>query len=184
MAYQMQRTPQLQKLHTYIKKNTSKFPKLLPALRALSEFVGHEDIKDAVAKMVLFFIAQCATVKPLRRSKRRRKPPSRNKRPRKRSRTFSTSDEEDEDYVPSEDPEPGEDSVAKMALIALLTHSLQAGVDSDDDEYEEEEEETDENKEEEEEKDKDTNKMRRRKTKSMIIKNKKKEKNQEETKAS
>lgn len=139
MAYRMQRPPQLQKLHTYIKNNSSKFPKLLPALRALSEFVGHEDIKDAVAKMVLFFIAQYTTVKPLRRSKRRRKPPSRNKRPRKRSRTFSTSDEEDEEYVPGDDMEPGEDSVAKMALIALLTHSLQAGVDSDDDEYEEDE---------------------------------------------
>lgn len=139
MAYRMQRTPQLKKLHTYIKKNTSKFPKLLPALRALSEFVGHEDIKDAVAKMVLFFIAQCANVKPLRRSKRRRKPLLRNKRPRKRSRTFSTSDEDDEEYVPGEDMEPGEDSVAKMALIALLTHSLQAGVDSDDEDYEEDE---------------------------------------------
>lgn len=140
MAYRMQRTPQLKKLHTYIKKNTSKFPKLLPALRALSEFVGHEDIKDAVAKMVLFFIAQCANVKPLRRSKRRRKPLLRNKRPRKRSRTFSTSDEDDEEYVPGDDMEPGEDSVAKMALIALLTHSLQAGVDSDDeDDYEQDE---------------------------------------------
>ena len=63
----------------------------------------------------------------------------REKTPRKRSRTFSTSDdEEDEEYVPGEDP--GEDGVAKMALIALLTHSLQAGLEDSDDEEEETEE--------------------------------------------
>ena len=135
----MQKSPQFEKLHKYIKKNTSTFPKLLPALKALSEFVGHEEIKEAVAKMVLFFIAQCADLKPLRRSKRRRKPLKRDKNARKRSRTFSVSeDEEDEEYVPGEDT--GEDGVAKMALIALLTHSLQAGLEDSDEEEEDEEE--------------------------------------------
>jgi len=139
MAYRMQKSPQFEKLHKYIKKNTSTFPKLLPALKALSEFVGHEEIKEAVAKMVLFFIAQCADLKPLRRSKRRRKPLKRDKNARKRSRTFSVSeDEDDEEYVPGEDT--GEDGVAKMALIALLTHSLQAGLEDSDEEEEDEEE--------------------------------------------
>ena len=68
--------------------------------------------------------------KPLRRSKRKRKSRHiRNKRPRTSS---TTSEEEDPDY------EPGED--AGLALIALLTHTLQkAQDDSSDDEYEEEE---------------------------------------------
>lgn len=119
---------QFKKLKTYLATHSSLFPKLVPALRAMSEFVGHEDIKETVAKMVLFFIAQCAQHKPLRRSKRKRK--SRLRRP-KRQRTSSTTSEEEEDP----DFEPGED--AKMALIALLTHSLQAGQeDSSSDEEE------------------------------------------------
>ena len=138
MAYRMQKSPQFEKLHKYIKKNMSRFPKLLPALKVLSEFVGHEDIKEAVAKMVLFFIAQCPNLKPLRRSKRRRKSLKKEKNPRKRSRTFSNSDDDDEEYVPGEDP--GEGGVAKMALIALLTHSLQAGLSDSDDSDDEVEE--------------------------------------------
>jgi adenylate kinase family enzyme len=117
---------QFKKLKTYCQSHSTLFPKLVPALKAMSDFIGHEDIKETVAKMVLFFIAQCADHKPLRRSKRKRK--SRNP---KRSRVSSiTSEEEDDpDFEPSED--------AKMALIALLTSSLQAGQedssDSEDD---------------------------------------------------
>jgi SpoVK/Ycf46/Vps4 family AAA+-type ATPase len=120
---------QLQKLTNYLKKNSSSFPNLVPALKALSEFVGHENIKETVAKMVLFLVAQCAQEKPLRRSKRKRK--SRKKVHSKRQRTFSTTDEEDEDYEPEGD--------AKLALIALLTQTLQAGADEDssDEEHEE-----------------------------------------------
>ena len=47
---------QFAKLSTYLKKNSSSFPKLVPSLKSLSEFVGHEEIKETVAKMVLFFI--------------------------------------------------------------------------------------------------------------------------------
>tara|TARA_B110000008_G_scaffold32575_1_gene29000 strand:- start:10756 stop:11898 length:1143 start_codon:yes stop_codon:yes gene_type:complete len=121
---------QFKKLKSYLHTHSSSFPKLVPALRSLADFVGHEDIKETVAKMVLFFISQCATHKPLRRSKRKRKTrSSRAKRPRISS---TTSEEDDPDY------EPGND--AKMALIALLTHTLQkAQEDSSDDEYEEEE---------------------------------------------
>lgn len=122
---------QLQKITNYLKKNSSSFPKLVPALKALSEFVGHEDIKETVAKMVLFLVAQCAQEKPLRRSKRKRT--SRKRQTTKRQRTFSTTDEdEDEDYEPESD--------AKLALIALLTQTLQAGADEDssDDDNEEE----------------------------------------------
>ena len=63
---------QLENIGKYIKKNSARFPKLVPALRALEEFVGHDDIKETVVKMVLFYISQCAALKPLRRSKRRR----------------------------------------------------------------------------------------------------------------
>jgi adenylate kinase family enzyme len=124
---------QFEKLSTYVKKNSSVFPKLIPSLKALSEFVGHEDIKETVAKMVLFFISQCAETKPLRRSKRRRKKNIPTRRTRRRTLS-STSDEEDEDYEP---PNGNDESMAKSALIALLTHTLQAGQDdSSDEEYE------------------------------------------------
>ena len=118
---------QFQKLSTYLKKNSSSFPKLIPSLRALSEFVGHEEIKETMAKMVLFFISQCADEKPLRRSKRRRKPLTRHT---KRRRTLSATSDDDEDYEPSVD-------AAKSALIALLTHM---GQDDSSDSDEEEEE--------------------------------------------
>ena len=123
----MKSMAQFAKLSTYLKKHSTSFPKLVPSLKSLSEFVGHEEIKETVAKMVLFFISQCAEKKPLRRSKRRRK--TTNKRRTRRRILSSTSDEEDEDY------EPGED--AKSALLALLTH-MQGQEDSSDseDEYE------------------------------------------------
>jgi SpoVK/Ycf46/Vps4 family AAA+-type ATPase len=120
---------QFEKLANYVKKNSAMFPKLLPALRALSEFVGHEDIKETIAKMVLFFISQYALHKPLRRSKRKRKSPL----ARKTRRRISSTSEEEEDV----DYDPGEE--AKSALIALLTHTLQAGQDSSSDEEDEHE---------------------------------------------
>jgi len=110
---------QFKKLSTYLKKHSSFFPKLIPSLKALSEFVGHEQIKETVAKMVLFFISQCAETKPLRRSKRRRTKTGKSRRPKRRRALSLTTDDEDEDYKPDED--------AKTALIALLTHTLQAG---------------------------------------------------------
>lgn len=116
---------QFRKLKTYLASHSTLFPKLVPALKAMSEFVGHEDIKETVAKMVLFFIAQCAQHKPLRRSKRKRK--SRLRRPKRQRISSTTSDEyeDDPDFEPSDD--------AKMALIALLTHSLQAGQEDSSD---------------------------------------------------
>lgn len=118
---------QLERLQNYVTKNSKQYPKLVPALCALSEFVGHDDIKETVAKMVLFFLSQ---FKPLRRSKRKRKN-SRERPAHRRRRLTSNSEEDDEDYDPQEEGEH-----AKMALIALLTHSLQAGQadDSSDDE--------------------------------------------------
>jgi len=116
-------TLHLNRLKHYLKENKKNYPKLVPALKALSEFVGHDDIKETVAKMVLYFISQCK-VTELRRSKRTR--PTRGKK-RRRTMSMSTSDDEDEDYVPDE-----EEDHAKMALIALLTHSLQQQEDSSD----------------------------------------------------
>jgi len=116
---------QFTKLKSYVKKYKGNFPKLLPSLKALSDFVGHDDIKETIAKMVLYFISQYEFKKPLRRSNRKRKP-------QKRSRSvfeLSEEDEEDEEYTPDEE--------AKMALIALLTQTLQ----QDDSDSEEEPEE-------------------------------------------
>ena len=120
------------KLHSYVKKYNENFPKLLPSLKALSEFVGHDDIKETIAKMVLFFISQYEFKKPLRRSKRKRKSrPKSSKRPRTISELSELSEEDDDEYVPDV-------SDAKMALIALLTHSLQEQDDSDSDDEPEE----------------------------------------------
>lgn len=115
------------RLKSYIKDHQKNYPKLAPALKAMAEFIGHDDIKETVAKMVLFFISQCKITK-LRRSKRSA---ARHRKKRRRTESISTSDDEDEDYKPEED------DGAKMALIALLTHSLQQQEDSSDDEYEE-----------------------------------------------
>ena len=120
---------EFKKLKSYLSEHSSSFPKLVPALKALSEFVGHEDIKETVAKMVLFFVAQCAQTKPLRRSKRKRTSrKTRQKRPRLSS---TTSEEDDPDYDPSDD--------AKMALFALVTHALSAAQEDSSDSEEEEE---------------------------------------------
>ena len=123
---------QFNKLNSYVKKYNENFPKLLPSLKALSEFIGHDDIKETIAKMVLFFISQYEFKKPLRRSKRKRKSRNKsNKRPRTISEISEISDDEDEDYIPDE-------GAAKLALITLLTHSLQQQGDSDSDEEPEE----------------------------------------------
>jgi SpoVK/Ycf46/Vps4 family AAA+-type ATPase len=122
----------LDQLGKYLKTHSREFPLLLPALKNLGNFVGHDEIKETVCKMVLYFIAQHE--KQPRRSKRKRV--SRKKKAlaeAKRRRTFSTdvSSDEDSDY----DPEIVDS--AKMALMALLTHSLAGGGDSSSDEEEE-----------------------------------------------
>ena len=38
---------QFKKLKTYVAAHSTFFPKLVPALKSLSEFVGHEDIKES-----------------------------------------------------------------------------------------------------------------------------------------
>ncbi len=123
-------TLHLNRLKSYLKEHTKHYPKLVPALKALSEFVGHDDIKETVAKMVLYFISQCK-ITELRRSKRKRKRTGGSVK-RRRTLSMATSDDEDEEYKPEEDDQ------AKMALIALLTHSLQQQEESSDDEEEEE----------------------------------------------
>jgi len=125
---------QFNKLNSWVKKYNENFPKLLTSLQALSEFVGHDDIKETIAKMVLFFISQYEFKTPLRRSKRKRKTRTKTN---KRTRTISEMYDEDEDEDEDEDytPDIGD---AKLALIALLTHTLQQQDDSDSDDEPEE----------------------------------------------
>ena len=121
----------LDQLGKYLKTHSRDFPLLLPALKNLGNFVGHEEIKETVCKMVLYFIAQHE--KQPRRSKRKRVSRKKAAADEKRRRTFSTdSEEEDSDF----DPEMV--ASAKTALMALLTQSLTGGGgDSSDDEEEE-----------------------------------------------
>lgn len=116
---------QFNKLRKYIKSHSGKFPKLVPALKALAEFVGHDEIKETVSKMVLFFIAQCEANRPPRRSKRKRRGTLANKRARRRY--SSVSSEEDEDYEPI--------ARQKDTIMALLG-ALQGGDDSSEEDEE------------------------------------------------
>ena len=45
----------LDQLGKYLKTHSRDFPLLLPALKNLGNFVGHEEIKETVCKMVLYF---------------------------------------------------------------------------------------------------------------------------------
>ena len=122
----------LDQLGKYLKTHSRDFPALLPALKNLGQFVGHEDIKETVCKMVLYFIAQHE--KQPRRSKRKRANTKKLALEAKRRRTFSTDSEEEEDS----DFDPELIDSAKTALMALLTQSLTGGGgDSSDDEEEE-----------------------------------------------
>ena len=121
----------LDQLGKYLKSHSRDFPLLLPALKKLGNFVGHEEIKETVCKMVLYFIAQHQ--KQPRRSKRKRENKKKLAAEAKRRRTFSTDSDEDEDS----DFDPEMVDSAKMALMALLTQSLAGGGDSSDDEDEE-----------------------------------------------
>ena len=122
----------LDQLGKYLKTHSRDFPLLLPALKNLGNFVGHEQIKETVCKMVLYFIAQHE--KQPRRSKRKRENTKKLALEAKRRRTFSTDSEEEEDS----DFDPEMVASAKTALMALLTQSLTGGGgDSSDDEEEE-----------------------------------------------
>lgn len=125
----MMNMAQLKKLKSYVRTHSSLFPKLLPALKALSDFVGHEDIKETVAKMVLFFVAQASQRKPLRRSKRKRRRVRKLARTKRQRTSSTTSEEEDPNYDPGDD--------AKFALIALLTDTLQQAQEDSSDSDEE-----------------------------------------------
>ena len=121
----------LEQLGKYLKTHSRDFPLLLPALKKLGNFVGHEEIKETVCKMVLYFIAQHQ--KQPRRSKRKRENKKKLAAEAKRRRTFST-DTEDEDEDSDFDPELI--ASAKTALMALLTSSLAGGGDSSDEDEE------------------------------------------------
>ena len=121
----------LDQLGKYLKSHSRDFPSLLPALKKLGNFVGHEEIKETVCKMVLYFIAQHQ--KQPRRSKRKRENKKKLAAEAKRRRTFST-DTEDEDEDSDFDPELI--ASAKTALMALLTSSLAGGGDSSDEDEE------------------------------------------------
>ena len=121
----------LDQLGKYLKSHSRDFPALLPALKKLGNFVGHEEIKETVCKMVLYFIAQHQ--KQPRRSKRKRENKKKLAAEAKRRRTFST-DTEDEDEDSDFDPELI--ASAKTALMALLTSSLAGGGDSSDEDEE------------------------------------------------
>ena len=121
----------LDQLGKYLKSHSRDFPLLLPALKKLGNFVGHEEIKETVCKMVLYFIAQHE--KQPRRSKRKRENKKKLAAEAKRRRTFST-DTEDEDEDSDFDPELI--ASAKTALMALLTSSLAGGGDSSDEDEE------------------------------------------------
>ena len=141
------KTPNLDKITDYVNNNVSDYAKLKSALTSLHAFIGAEDVKEAIAKMVQYIIVHQNSKKPQRRSKRKRK-----KRAtlyiapkKKRQRTFSVSSyesEEDDEYIPG-GPEEELSREERIEFLKLLTASIKASeYESESEEEEEEGEET------------------------------------------
>ena len=141
------KTPNLDKISTYVDNNLADYAKLKLALTKLHSFIGAEDVKEAIAKMVQYIIVHQNSKKPQRRSKRKRK--KRNTLiitpKRKRQRTLSISSYEsgeDGDYVPG-GPEEELSREERIEFLKLLTASIKASEyeSESEEEYEEDEEE-------------------------------------------
>lgn len=121
----------LQRLERYAREFPKEFPKLKGALRNFRSFVGNKEMKDNVARLLMFYISQARGSKSLRRSTRKRKTRVPEKPTRKtRRRTEST------------ETEPTEEEAGAALFAAFIQAVADHGDSSDEDWCEEEEEST------------------------------------------
>lgn len=122
----------LERLERYAREYSKEFPKLKGALRNFRSFVGNKEMKNNVARLLMFYISHARGSKSLRRSTRKRKPREKTPTPR-RSRRRSTSNEE---------AEPTEEEAGAALFAAFIQAVADHGDSSDEDWCEEDEEST------------------------------------------
>ena len=120
----------IERLEKYANSHPKEFPKLKNALRTFRGFVGNKDVKNSVARLIMYYISYARVEKNLRRSKRKRVPrkedvPLR----RSRRRTEST------------DTEPTTEEEAGAALIAAFLQAVADHGDSSDEDWVDEDDE-------------------------------------------
>jgi len=121
----------LERLERYAQDYSKEFPKLKGALRNFRSFVGNKQMKNNVARLLMFYISHARGSKTLRRSTRKRKPRIKNSTPRRsRRRTAST------------ETEPTEEEAGAALFAAFIQAVADHGDSSDEDWCDEEEEST------------------------------------------
>lgn len=87
-------TPNLDKLDCFAQENTSDYPRLHSNLKRLRKFVGADEIKESVAKSVQYVISHQLALRPIRKSKRKRKEAVVQRRVSKRRRAQKWNEDE------------------------------------------------------------------------------------------
>jgi SpoVK/Ycf46/Vps4 family AAA+-type ATPase len=121
----------LERLERYATAHPKEFPKLKSALRTFRGFVGNKEVKNSVARLVMYYISYARVEKTLRRSKRKRNNPQKEK-PLRRSRRRAESTDTEEVEISEE---------AGAALIAAFLQAVADHGDSSDEDWVDEEEE-------------------------------------------
>lgn len=127
------RTPLFDRLLGFAKSNTATYPQLYDALNKMNQFVGFDDVKEAVTKQIQYFISHHLAQLPSRRSTRKRRSATMYGRSK---RVCKESDAEDSD----DDNDAETDNILRIFARAIAKTSSDS--ESDDDEDWEEDEET------------------------------------------
>lgn len=123
----------IERLESYASSHPKEFPKLKPALRAFRGFVGNKNVKDSVARLIMYYISYARVEKNLRRSKRKRVPRKEEAPPRRSRRRIESTDSE---TVTEEE--------AGAALIAAFLQVVADHGDSSDEDWVNEDEDEEE----------------------------------------
>ena len=120
----------IERLERYADTHPKEFPKLRGALRAFRSFVGNKEVKNSVAKLIMYYLSYARVDKTRRRSTRKRKP--RHEEPPVR-RTRRRSDSVDSEVTEEQ---------AGAALMAAFLQAVAENGDSSDEEWIDESEES------------------------------------------
>lgn len=131
MMFNTMSAPPIERLESYAASHPKEFPKLKAALRTFRGFVGNKDVKDSVARLIMYYISYARVEKNLRRSKRKRAVPKKEK-PVRRSRRRAESTDTEEVEISEE---------AGAALIAAFIQAVADHGDSSDEDWIDEDDE-------------------------------------------